>query len=302
MNKLANLKVTAVIVTFNKIELFKECLAAIRAQTTPVSHIVVVDNHSSDDTPNYLAAQSDIINYRTAKNLGGAGGFNTGMKQFMTQTQDDLVWIMDDDTIPEPTALEELLAGANIAPDFGFLCSNVKWTDNNPTLMNIPNVDRTGWNDIAEKGLIKVESASFVSVMIPRTVVAQIGYPITDFFIWGDDLEYTLRITTTVLHKAAYFVPDSICIHKMGSNGRVDILTEKDPNRLNRFYYNYRNLYYISKKQGGRYFARHILASIYTLLRVPFKSPNKRAKRMGLILKGLFAGIVFHPNVEFPKD
>lgn len=295
---MSDLKVAAVIVTFNKLDFLQECLGAIRAQSTPVSHIIVVDNHSSDGTQDYLAKQEDLLVLRTDNNLGGAGGFNAGMKQFMNQTQDDAVWIMDDDTIPVPTTLEKMLAGGQKAGDYGFLCSNVKWTDDSPALMNIPNVNKTGWNLIAEKGLINVASCSFVSVMIPRKVVQAIGYPISDFFIWGDDFEYTLRITTTKLKANGYFVADSIVIHKMKQNLPVDILSEKDPNRLGRFFYNYRNLFYISKLQGGRFLLRHIVTALYTLVKVPFVSPNKRLKRMGLILHGLGAGMVFHPTVE----
>lgn len=298
---MTNLKVAAVIVTFNKLTLFKECLAAIRAQSTPVSHIIVVDNHSSDGTEAYLKAQEDVLVLRTDKNLGGAGGFNAGMKQFMTQTDDDAVWIMDDDTIPVPDTLEKLLAGGAKVKDYGFLCSNVKWTNNEPTLMNIPNVKKTSWNLIAEKGLINVESCSFVSVMIPRRVVQAVGYPISDFFIWGDDFEYTLRITSTKLKENGYFVSDSVVIHKMAQNLPVDILSEADPNRLGRFFYNYRNLYYISKKRGGRFVFGHIARALLTLVKVPFASPNKRLKRMGLILHGLGSGMVFKPQIEYPK-
>ncbi|MFD1672919.1 glycosyltransferase family 2 protein [Agrilactobacillus yilanensis] len=298
---MTDLKVAAVIVTFNKLALFKECLEAIRAQTTPVSHIIVVDNHSSDGTESFLKAQEDVLVLRTETNLGGAGGFNAGMKQFMTQTDDDAVWIMDDDTIPVPDTLEKMLAGGAKVEDYGFLCSNVKWTNDEPTLMNIPNVKKTAWNLIAEKGLINVESCSFVSVMIPRQVVEAVGYPISDFFIWGDDFEYTLRITMTKLHKNGYFVSDSVVIHKMNQNLPVDILTEADPNRLGRFFYNYRNLYYISKKRGGRFVFGHWARALVTLVKVPFVSPNKRLKRMGLILHGLFAGIVFKPQIEYPN-
>ncbi|WP_416353306.1 glycosyltransferase family 2 protein [Agrilactobacillus fermenti] len=299
---MSDVKVAAVVVTFNKLDLLKENLAAIRQQTTPVSHIIVIDNHSTDETPDYLKQQTDLINIRTDENLGGAGGFNRGLKAFMSETHDDLAWIMDDDTMPQPDALAKLLNAGQKVTDYGFLCSNVKWTDNMPSLMNIPNVQKTGWNLIAEKGLINVQSCSFVSVLIPRKVIQKIGYPISKFFIWGDDFEYTLRITTTDLKENGYFVGDSIAIHKMKANLPVDILHEANGNRIDRFFYNYRNLYYISKKQGGRFLLRHIVTALYTLVKVPFVSPNRRLKRMGLILHGLFAGMVFKPEIEYPKS
>jgi GT2 family glycosyltransferase len=49
----------------------------------------------------------------------------------MEETDDDYVWLMDDDTVPTPSALTELLKGAKkVNNQFGFLASDVRWTDN----------------------------------------------------------------------------------------------------------------------------------------------------------------------------
>ena len=93
--------VSAVVVTYNRLPMLKEVIAALQASETPVDNIIVVDNKSNADTQEYLTSLGDQIRYvRLEENIGGAGGFNKGIRYFMEETVDDYVWLMDDDTVP----------------------------------------------------------------------------------------------------------------------------------------------------------------------------------------------------------
>ena len=104
-------RVAAVVVTYNRAEMLRQCLMSLQKQTMPCD-ILVVDNASTDDTQALVqrAAQHDAsIFYRnTGENLGGAGGFNFGMR-WAVEAGYAFVWVMDDDCFPEPVALEKLL-------------------------------------------------------------------------------------------------------------------------------------------------------------------------------------------------
>lgn len=54
-------KITAIIVTFNRLELFKQVLESVQKQTVKVGQIIVVNNGSSDGTSEWLANQSNIL-------------------------------------------------------------------------------------------------------------------------------------------------------------------------------------------------------------------------------------------------
>ncbi|HET6165608.1 MAG TPA: glycosyltransferase, partial [Marmoricola sp.] len=100
-------RVVAVVVTWNRRELLQESLAAVHGQTHPPAAIVVVDNASDDGTSELLDSAYagelglDVVHLRA--NTGGAGGFAVGVERALVH-HPDLVWLLDDDTVPTPTA------------------------------------------------------------------------------------------------------------------------------------------------------------------------------------------------------
>ena len=131
--------IVAVVVTNNRISLLQECIMALQNQTLQC-HIFVVDNASTDGTGEWLyeKKKEGLLDYVSLQeNTGGAGGFSYGMKQAVANGY-DYIWIMDDDTIPRPDALRQMLAGIGHIPEesFGFASSTVLWTDGTPCEMN----------------------------------------------------------------------------------------------------------------------------------------------------------------------
>jgi GT2 family glycosyltransferase len=126
-------RVCAVIVTHNRKELLRECIAAVQAQTERLARILVLDNASTDGTDamlrdEFAGADADSIEIvRLPENIGGAGGFREGLKRAADGGY-DWIWLMDDDTIAAPTALERLLAAhAQFPPETSHACSRAKW-------------------------------------------------------------------------------------------------------------------------------------------------------------------------------
>ncbi|MFN8125805.1 MAG: glycosyltransferase [Candidatus Nanopelagicales bacterium] len=195
--------VVAVIVTYDRASLLRECLDAVEDQVVGPDLIVVVDNASTDSTAADLAARSWRVPSRVvrmSRNLGGAMGFAVGLREAVDAGAQQ-VWLMDDDAIPDPDALQWLLADLEAAAGVGrtpaFTCSAVTWHDGSAARMNIPRASAT-WNETAlltGREVTDVETASFVSVLIPAAHATAVGLPHGSYFKWYDDTEYTLRLS-----------------------------------------------------------------------------------------------------------
>ncbi|MFY9636747.1 MAG: glycosyltransferase, partial [Cellulosimicrobium cellulans] len=92
-------QVAAVVVTYNRVDKLGRVLDSILAQTRPVDRLIVIDNASTDSTPQLLSVYDDdprVEIVRLDSNTGGAGGFSAGMERAYERGA-DWVWIMDDD-------------------------------------------------------------------------------------------------------------------------------------------------------------------------------------------------------------
>lgn len=241
-------KVTALVVTYNRKELLKECLTTLIEQTYSLDKIIVIDNDSTDGTDEYvtqLCEQVDKINYfKLNENLGGAGGFYEGIKKSL-ETDYDFLWLMDDDTIPNKDSLENLVDDMQtIKEKASFLASYVYGVEGEP--MNVPKIsdrkEQNGypfWYKYLDQGLVEIKSATFVSLLIKREAINTVGLPLKEYFIWGDDEEYTQRLNK--YFGPGYFSGNSKVLHKRYNAKALSIKDEELKNRIPLYFYFVRN-------------------------------------------------------------
>lgn len=301
MKKLS--KVGVVVVTFNKCKLLQKNLFALINQSYKVSQIIVVDNFSNDGTKEYMMRMiklySNIHYMRIPKNVGGAGGFYFGIKYLVKFTNVDLFWLMDDDTLPLRDSLSELINVSNrLHGQFGFLSSNVRFSDGHAAIMNVPRTS-FDWTEPLYMNIIKIKSGTFVSFLIPRYIVMNIGLPIKEFFIWSDDTEYSERISKKY---SSYFVPRSIVIHNMKNNFGLHFISENDSKRLSRYFYSFRNNLYIEKKKGISSYIRYILSICKQILFLVFSHVPYKFNKIKILINGLISGIIFNPKIEYIEN
>ncbi len=291
----------AIVVTYNRKQLLLKCIEALRHQEgAHKTDILVIDNASTDGTKEALQALIDeeaIIYENTGSNLGGAGGFNYGIKRAV-QRGYEYLWIMDDDTIAHTDTLDKLFKAAEAVDyNFGFLSSYAKWIDGNACEMNVPKISLT-WReniDLMDKNLIRLDSASFVSFFTKASVVREVGLPIKEFFIWADDVEYSLRISKKY---PSYFVYDSQVTHEMGSN-KATTIWDTDPDRLGRFAYLYRNRRYIvnhGMKRDRMLFRIDIMNTMKDIMK---SNCSHKWKRVHIVWRSYRKGKRFNPPIEY---
>jgi len=294
-------KIAAVVVTYNRFELLKETIEAIRAQTYTPRQVIVIDNGSTDGTGDWLDEQPGLTVIHQP-NSGGSGGFYTGLKQALT-SDCNFAWVMDDDTICRPDTLQKLVEKISLVTEpVGFIGSKSVWNDGNPHLMNIPAITpafnrEVPFNKYDDKGVLLVETISFVSLLINIEAVKVVGLPYKEFFIWGDDQEYTRRIT-----KAGYlglYCTDSIVLHKTPTNYFPDFYRDV-PGNLWKHKHGFRNEFFMVKKNKGfGYFIVWLGAKVgftsYKLMRI--RKDNK-FKFIGVLMNSAWQSIFFNPKID----
>lgn len=218
---MTSLHVTAVVVAWNRAGILSDTLDALASQTRAVDAVVAVDNASTDSTPELLAAHPVVTEVITmAENMGGAGGFAAGIARAVTRGT-DLLWLMDDDTVPFPDALEVLLRTREAYPGTpALLAARAVWTDGREHPMNTPRtrlgIARQLHKHAEAVGARQVRTSSFVAPLIDARAVIDDGLPIADYFLWNDDFEYTARI---LRRRVGLFVPMARVEHRTQTFG-----------------------------------------------------------------------------------
>lgn len=292
-------KVIAVVVTYNRKELLKKSITAIINQDYTNCDVLIIDNASTDGTKEYISdlLENNRVHYiNTGLNLGGAGGFNYGLKEAYKMNC-DYMWIMDDDCIPHFDSLKELMKFSNkLNNEFGFLSSKVLWKDGSLCTMN--KQKRTKWKKVKKYDDIqKIQYASFVSLFIKSSIVKKYGLPYKEFFIWSDDWEYTRRISK---YENCYYVPNSVVDHLCESNVGCNIVFDNS-DRINRFKFSYRNDAVVYRQDGFDGWLYLKIRYLYTKIRIIIKANNKE-KKLEILKSATKEGRSFHPQIEYPTD
>lgn len=283
------------VVTYNRLPLLRQCLAALTAQTALGLTIFLIDNASTDGTAEAVAAMTlpNLVYRNTGKNLGGAGGFAYGVREAALAGYDAL-WLMDDDTLPTPTALAEFLqADRDLHGRYGWLSGRALAPDGTDQPMNLQRV--TPYKDLPnfDGARIPAVMASFVSLFLRTETVRRYGLPIAEFFIWSDDWEYTRRISRV---QPCYVIPASRVVHAMQNPGIVNIAADV-PARWERYRYFYRNDVVLYRREGVRGWLWLLAKDAWHTVLVLRSPQGRKAWRIGIIWKGFFAGVRFAPEI-----
>ena len=216
-------KVASVIVTHNRVNELARCVDAIRAQTFPVAQTIVVDNASSDGTREWLLEQGDVAAIHQGDE-GPAGGLYTGIARAYEQGF-DLVWVMDDDAVPDATALEKLVTAK--ANDGTNVVGSLVVSHDDPELLAFPVPKLSSYNPFLDHyreltdrvADLRAESdergypwSMFAnSILLPRQLIANVGMPRREFYMGAEETEYHYRFRS--FGYGTYLVLDSICRH-----------------------------------------------------------------------------------------
>ncbi len=210
-------RVAAVVPTLDRADDLRASLEALRHQRRALDTVVVVDNGSSAPVQAELAAAGDVEVVRPASNLGAPGGFEAGMRVAF-EAGADLAWLMDDDAVAAPDALERMLARLDTYDGdarIGGVVPTVEFGDGRT---------ETGWlwGVRAARGHGQspnppgesrpdVDWGPFAGLMLRRDAWEEAGPIRADFVLWHADVEYCLRLRAA--GRVLLAAPDAVVRH-----------------------------------------------------------------------------------------
>lgn len=261
-----------------------------------VKQVFIFDNGSEKANSERLrqieASEERVLLSRGEENFGSAGGFKRALKWARSETYCEFIWLLDDDNIPDVTALGSLLTAYS---NLGGISSNIlvsyRMLQDNQTRRLVHKRDLwdsvtkgklvgkrtslfgricqkfiktiTKKNAVVNFPIVRRIRASWGGLFFEKGVIDIVGYPNEDFYLYGDDFEFSDRLSElgydifTVFHSRIVDVDVQLNSGGLFSKDQTDM----------KAYYSLRNHVYLDLQ--GKFLSCVLLAS-------------------GLILFGLF--------------
>ncbi len=237
-------KILAIIVTYNRLSDLNKCIVALQMQSYKDFDICIVNNGSTDGTDNWLKSNGEGLIVINQENLGGAGGFYAGQKYAMEHGY-DWIWMMDDDGIPHPDQLKNLVEYADRS-DKKFINALVIDKDDHSRFAFHAydwTIDKAHQFETIEQFI-----HPFNGTFVHTDVLKECGLTKKEMFIWGDEIELTMRYThaghkPVTVTSAIHYHPKEKGVSDVVLPGIINSTVLVKPKKMSKYYY--RNLGFI---------------------------------------------------------
>ena len=202
------MKITAVVVTYNRLDKLKKALSCYEKQANFLFSLVVVNNNSTDGTDIYLQEWENvthIANHHVItlhQNMGGAGGFATG-QNYAIKNGADWCFLADDDAyISEGMFCAFINYVEKTQERLSAVCTAVCNMDGTLSLEHRSYIKIGVWNykikhsvlDDYRKDSFYIDMFSYVGTFINVQAMREFGICNKNLFIYADDSEHSLRM------------------------------------------------------------------------------------------------------------
>ena len=194
-------KATLIVLAWNRWDLTEKCLATLLATDLQDAEILVVDNGSTDETPERLRGYPGVRTLRLEHNLGFVRGNNAGLAA--ADPDSDVVLLNNDLELTQADWLERLRRAARSDPKIGIVGCRLKLPDGRLLHAGTYVLPDTVWGqqigalerDVHQYAaeVREVEGIVFACAYLKREVVAAIGGLALDFESYFEDTDYCLR-------------------------------------------------------------------------------------------------------------
>lgn len=228
--KQMNKKIAVIICNYNKREYVIPCIQSVLDSTAHDLDLYVVDNASTDDSVSAIkeAYRDQVILIENIENLGGSGGFNTGLKMALASAENyQYLMCVDNDIIMDRNNIQELYYFLENHKEIGMVGSKICRMQQPERLQELgSDIDFDKCfvvphykNYLDNEDIPEIQYCDYVpacSLMIRRDVVDKIGIMPERNFIYWDDMEWGYKVNLAGYKVAAY--SKAKVLHAMGAN------------------------------------------------------------------------------------
>jgi len=235
------MNIATVIVNWNKKNDVLDLLTDLAGVKSPSFDVFVVDNASTDGSPAAIRSGFPGVNLIiNTENLGGTGGFNTGIDTILKRGGYDYIWLLDNDAKIKNDTLIELVNAMKTDERIGMVGSHVKDIENREMtvelganfrwdIMGTTPVSRNTATAMEE--LVEVDYVAICSALLDVNAVKRVGLMDQRLFLFWDDMDWGVCFQDHGYKVVA--APRSIVYHAS--------FTERERGPVTNFYYGLRN-------------------------------------------------------------
>ena len=290
--------IAIILLNWNNSHYTIDCVNSLLNTTYQNKKIIIVDNFSNDNSVNKIKTKfPDIKIIQNKSNLGFAGGNNVGIK-YAIKNKFDFIMLLNNDTVVKNTFIEPLVDSFKknvmaVQPlILNYPDSNTIW-NNGGSINSLFGIFKT-INKNKSINLIKnfnkkeTEWISGCCFMIRSSVIDEIGILDDNFFVYYEDVDWSIRITEKKYK--ILIVPSSIIYHFEGGSWKTKKKNKEGYISPYTHYLNIRNHIYLIKKHKNMFIIpssvffqifKIISYSLYFLLRLRFS-------KLKMVWKGLW--------------
>lgn len=225
--------VSIVSVQYGHPDVTLEMIQSLKQISYPNFEIIIVDNASPNGNPDIVKEKyPDIVYIKSDENLGFAGGNNLGFDV----AKGKYILMLNNDTEVEVGFLEPLVEKMESNPKIGIVSPKIRFFHSPDTLQYVgyeninPITQRGGAKGFGEKDKGQYEEdaeAAYghgAAMMIPMSVVKEVGLMADVFFLYYEELDWAHRIRNAGYK--IFYVHNSLIYHKesVSTGGRVSAL------------------------------------------------------------------------------
>lgn len=299
--KLSKKKISVVIPAYNSWRTLGSCIGSIQEQSLKPFEIILVDNASTDGTPEKAKRNFPKVKViQMKRNTGVTGGRNAGIKA--ASKKSDYIFFFDSDMDAHKRMLEELLKVAEMAEKIGIVTPKIYYWEDKKRIWSAGTginlwtgqVLFRGGRDTGQYEKVEEVQVAPAAMLVKKEVTRKIKKFDNRYFATYEDTDFCFRARR--LGFLTYYTPKAIAYHRLSTK-----LKDEADRLLSRAYLVGRNRVLFMRDFGKNFLVFFLFLPIFSLYYLKMALKYRRTSDWLQFMQGTISGIL-NPRGPYPRE